>query len=1560
MGEQFSDYLGWTVWRCVCMTTDATGRNAALEGRWDLYRDGWPPLPNSGELQVARAWALGEFKRLANACGLDVDANADTFRIHGVNQRAGTPTTPDSLGNLLHAPFIPPFLRDPQTRDGSLTDGSGLKQLHRLLGGSGTLTGGLLRPGVSPTAEDTIAERAIRSLYDWRATLRFLSELRLLPDRGLTLVEPNPSVVDAFNVHITRNRRPNLVHSMLAHLREPARMRVLLTTNFDTLIEDAFAQRNRRLDVISVSIHGQLPDAETVHARDTLVKLHGTLTETRADFSLDTLPSLEDRRRFFHYVRGGPPKDGTEGHAASKSFVPGDLLVAGYSGSDARCVQMMKFVLDNDRAAKVFWVCHSERDFDRLSERFSERGYEKRVIVTVSERFDLLLYELHQRLCLSLPPGGSTYPGSYHVKHNAPPEKAFRSDERPGRQPLAAGASQIIDHFSWLGGSDANAAASKGDRARLAVIDGSAGVSRILADASRELTRRHGLQSVWLELEDFGDTASVAHELFQTIALRRGIFQLRHAQLCPSAPPRVGAYRLDDSPQDRRQAKECGASRLIEWGRHLDRLCVHLGLEAHRCLVSIYGRNGPGHCTGWHENKSHWGADEYGDHSRFGEFTIFLAALAKAGFNILYAPYTSRRRSQDRVHMDALRSALQGWSGLGDRRISIDAIDAVLEPHKSDEWLCHDFGELEGARVSRSNSSRSKPRSGDAVEPNNWGTLAGAFADLECRPLCYPIVLPREQPAARPQPSEYRSIVNDLLLKVFHLNHTSTTPYGRETTSATDADRDKIEVAALRGRYNLIYGASLFRQSRHYTAFLIEGLLRCPVRFNAEGVDNDLVRQQRLDEKLDAFNRSPLLFSRKPGGFAWTYRDIHTAMRCMAELTSQKVFEADQQSKRTLRLLPCEDLRARTHFWIGHWYARAFYVSNNAIPVLEAAFHFFQCAVHAQRANTPWLQGESNDDPLRRYRLHWWYLGLNQLTRTLRFGGRSIRFWLGRQPSRWFDEASSVLGALRQANRRIVGDCPADTSSRPLLESPHEALVVLLAAELEQLERWMTGTGPWLQNHNSLHGTSSGPQEDGDHEFRVVEPDLDSIDPKWWESFAPSTVVRRILEETETYVTNGDEQPEREMITKIELGLSRRGGEPESTGFSVGPREAAELLQTLVEWTFLVLSRAKREECAEPPVSLNVEGPGSRELRTLFVPMSIRRQWVRVCMLAQASEDAWHWLPAGPDSFGAAQASKAMAMYGLALARLGRFHEAHRRFAQAHALLSEVGSNPIVDLGILELRRAEAYLLEANLAKELADVMASYQEGDFDASAHNGELFEALSRPIDTDDISDAVAPKLITDSLNAVLRGSIKNDGEVRYLGPRRRGALWRWLHSKLGSEQVENWKQFNEALRRLSTAWCDDAWGCLERAESMLGGHTHSPLWWSRLRALQLQAFATCSHDRTNSHLSTYRALTHRVRHDAQQTVVDLWREGVAAEPDGDYNCIRMLDHCWRALATVTTGCRDELPAFSELRDAAQSLKDEPRPAGLSQRYLQLVMVRLEEDWKRRTAPTRPSSFS
>jgi len=1228
MGKQFTDYLGYTVWRCL--------RGDA----WDLRESGWPPDPNQMDIGAARSWALHKFRGIAKDCGLNIFPNTED-RITGTTRQS-----PVDSYRQLHEPVVPPFLR----ARGMTEPEIGAARQVLALWPEKVTRGGLPRPNRSPTSTEAIEERAIRSLHDWRATLQFLSELRVLEReedgqqiRRNVLTEPDSSIIDSFNVHITRGRRPNPVHYMLSHMREAARMRIILTTNFDTMIEDAFHAHHQRIDVVPVSVHGSLPHPDLVHSRDTLVKLHGELVETRADFSLDCDPKLEECRKFFHYVRGCEPGD-------KRGFLPSQLLVAGYSGSDARCVQLLKFVLDTDPHARIFWVCHARHDVEFVDKLFPRSEYGARMLVTVAARFDLLLLELYQRVRLHMPAGGDNFP----LNHEVPP-----TSSGPELPPTPAA---LKIH------ADVREKALKGATGGVFWVEGPSGVLPALRDAADMLTAEDGLSAVWLELEDCGSTAAVAHHLFQAIANRRGLFQLSHALLCPKR------FASND-PNSAKVDHE-------EWLDHIRQLVKHMGIEPHRWLIVLYARNGPGGCTGWEEG-NFWQQSEY------DKFDQLLKALAETKFVVLYAPYNAQRKKQDISHrnllLKLLRENLQplAWSR-----------KTIIAEYKF-------------------------PRTHDDVT----ATKIGLDTFLE--------------PST--QETNFKNVIEALLSQGIAVG-------GR-------SDRE------VRDRHSFLFGLTLFRQSRPYSALLTEGIISCPSRFNVEAQDNDYQRSTDLEtEWLEKYLKAPRAFLRKPGGFLWLYRDVRHGVRALL-LAAQH--SSSTSGHAHAGLWRRDETVSRAHYHIAEWYERAFLVSGHAGTLTEAAFHFYSAAVKAKdysaaTEKTPHLHDRG---------AHRWLVSVCELIRLLRVGRASVRFWMEHaQRLNWFhvDRAREVCDRLAAAASRIWLATPALEPSWRLLTA---RLLDMLRCELAWLGTEAQPAARIAQALSVL-GPELGQHSVPDRFCASVTSALDTREPDWWsdpnvgppKDSASFDLLRSLKE-------RGDKEPK---------NVLREWGQAWFGDYLTNPIRASFWVQELVEVAYICLRRATLDERLT-----SLRTPDDAELRR-----TLREEhgadWVKVCVLASAALQAASWTPPGQDEFVMRMRSKAETIYGLALAHLHRFREAHRRFNHAHALAVRAGSGGLhVMLGILELRRAEAYLIEAEVVGELQAKIAHAKL----AHAKGATLCKAdahLAKQLDID---------------------ARKNNRCA--------------------------------ALR-------DDAWCAAERAESLLAGRTHGSGWWVRLRTLQLWCLA------------------------------------------------------------------------------------------------------------------------
>ncbi|MEM7495915.1 MAG: SIR2 family protein, partial [Myxococcota bacterium] len=113
-------------------------------------------------------------------------------------------------------------------------------------------------------------------------------------------------VLDTFFLQIVDGKAPTIAHSSLALLSGSMRINKILTTNFDSLIEDAFLKYGDPITVFDVHVETGIPDQQLLIGHRSIVKLHGGRYGLRADYSLDEIPSENDRQNFLSYVLGRP------------------------------------------------------------------------------------------------------------------------------------------------------------------------------------------------------------------------------------------------------------------------------------------------------------------------------------------------------------------------------------------------------------------------------------------------------------------------------------------------------------------------------------------------------------------------------------------------------------------------------------------------------------------------------------------------------------------------------------------------------------------------------------------------------------------------------------------------------------------------------------------------------------------------------------------------------------------------------------------------------------------------------------------------------------------------------------------------------------------------------------------------------------------------------------------------------------------------------------------------------------------------------------------------------
>ena len=1086
MGMEFTDYLTWTVFRSVAPIEKL--KELGVETRWNVQRDGWPPPPTPTDREQLREWVYNEYRDLCKPHGVGVhseknDNIVDFLTVRQAQRPDGKAVPLDTEGMLLldshlRRPLLPSILFQ---RDRTTVNDAAVRQFLGLFGSEAAERNRLNQTDALLDSEDAIIERAIRALHDWRATLEFLAILGIKDpsqEQRPIIVERDPSVIDSFNLHITRGRKPNLAHTMLCHLSNPLRFRKLLTTNFDTLLEDAFRLLHENFEPIPVSVRGELPSPNTVHSLNCIVKLHGALTETRADFSLDLPPTAEDLDRFFHYVCGYYPSDrrGTGVTNPSPTYIPSHLLVCGYSGSDHRCVQMLKHVLFHSRQTKIYWVCHTEADFSSVQRIFSEKEIRSQVIATVTDRVDLLFLELYQQLTLRLPRGGF----SYQYSHDVPP-KLWPKDTELAELELDVSA-PLVDLFEDKKAKfiKQRTAEHKGElhkhepqksskstlwNHRLkewkpcwidveATPEGenkvSSGLTVVLGDAIDQIRRKPGNHAIWIEMEDYSDTFGIAHQILQTISLRLGQYQLEHAVLIPGRMRQMLqeieektkqeiANRKKNNPSPTptsdEEEEEMENAKAVLWCYVLSDLLDYLKIEPERYAVFLYARNFPGMCAGWQH--AMW------DKGTYKEFHIFIRALSALGFFVAYTPLTAERFDHEADKSRQIKKLAKQL--LADAKLDLRTKYGILagndlpppilnlftqfqdflgeyNDHLNTTLIDEDVDQ-EDPNFSSRYSERYNRQFKEVVD---YLSLPDAARGRD-RIFCLIKVKPQHR-HTRPLMDILRELVDSKIGKVHVI---------RQASPVTPKEQP-----ALHQELFFMLASTHFRRSRPFTIFLKNPVFAPPKEFNVNGHDNDWSRDLLADSWLQHYRDKGLVWW-KTGGNHWFFRDARLGLRHLLRhawyIQPSKI---EGTMKPQLVRHPGQ-FSAGIHYWAAQYYFQAFCSTSHAVPLCEALHHLVQCI----RAVPFALRAHDTEDEFQAdYKSYLLVRSLNDLIKFIRMGYSSMFFWLDRPAAdAWFHPAKTSV-VIQLING--VRDCVHKGSNglKGLLSQAHtDALIVELA-----------------------------------------------------------------------------------------------------------------------------------------------------------------------------------------------------------------------------------------------------------------------------------------------------------------------------------------------------------------------------------------------------------------------------------------------------------------------------------------------------------------------------------
>lgn len=1089
MGLDFTNFLANTV-------------RLVLEKQHDLRSQGWPRHPDSKSNEETRQWVFSGFENVCKRLGYQVIS--EPGRLHFVTelkQNSDSSVSTGEISSLMDAferPLVPQLIRSHTAERQDEVTRRVLRQLGRSANPHQPQ-----RAVLSGAMNPNIVHAGIKSLCDWRETLRFLASIEFSSASGQKWVtlrqEPDQSLIDSFNTYITRDKQPNLAHKMLAHLAEPLRIRTVLSTNFDSLTEQAFEDFFLKLKVFPVSVKGGLPEPRAVRAQECLIKLHGDLLETRADPSLDQEPTEEDKARFAAY------------------FSPGqvNLLVIGYSAADLRCAELIRHALDSTTRLNVYWISVTQSDVDRVTKLF--QIYDQRVFVHRTARPDLLLYELYQRVALSLPPGGVTY----EFSHSIPPAP-FQSESHVRQKDVQSLFGQLKDDKGCNLIKAATAVLGKTSpdvsvrelarqaivqRAKEAIVrriapppepdtsrDSSvskslsdtfdvrdthsglvftiaAGAVRALRESLVELRDTHHRQCLWFELQDYPDADSLARDIMRVISLRLGRFQLQHVTLHPPATLKELC------------GKEESDTGVEAFTAALKAQFDELEVDYTNWTIFLYGRDAPGGCSSWFMKI--W------DKTAYEELWLLMKCLTRCGIGVIYAPLTPERAKRKQ---------------------------------KAGEELAKQFeAEQENAR----HSAFIKARKADCnfASPDECG--------LESHQL--------EIHADRISTSRdiHSRIIYELKLR--------------------DEDRDKYQ------KHLFLYALTLFRQSRHPSALFSEGAYPCEFRFNQDYKDNDYERDKNVAIWIDQLKAARAIYE-KPGGYVWMHRDVRLNLQRYLE---SRVFQVGEGT----RFLG-EEL-GRRHFWIGDWYFKAFAASGHFLPLLESLFHRFQAAKYACWSRPKSLKLETDGPAIYNHRFVLFRSAVIEILKALEIGRPWFKLWLASPvPLVNFSNFQEVETGLKEFHRRL-SDGLSKVKGR---KEPEE--ISLLARRFANISSALLSEGGALQSRPYLPPVQSTRPKDASplevsHTKDVVNAGEEAFADDFCKAFkrlkADENLLVAIQGEKDAKLSNGHSFEQRLSSAKAEWLL--KPGIDAST--------VHQLVWLLGEYAYLLIRRAKLKYHAE-------------------------------------------------------------------------------------------------------------------------------------------------------------------------------------------------------------------------------------------------------------------------------------------------------------------------------------------------------------------------------------------
>jgi hypothetical protein len=392
----------------------------------------------------------------------------------------------------------------------------------------------------------SVLQEGYGAMAEWRTALLFLSRLvresdapKSLYSGRLMLGLPRQEIIDACFREVMRGKHPSLNHHMLSALSGLLRIDVVLSTNFDDLLERAFSASRNALEVFEVHLEGALPNWATISRVRALVKLHGSKQLLRADYSLDGEPTDSDKKHFLQYLIGGEldeanfqdPAASTISQHGGLSPAANHLLVMGVGATERRTCAFIQHAWENLSNFKVYWICHTETDVENVTKlteacrlrsqhlRDEATGTEPWSIVLRHTDIGLLLLQLYQIIRRNIPPFGTVFPSVSRIAQPPLPTLTAILAGQTSEQTTVTKLKSVLESFEHPG-----FASPEFTKYRIVTVSSQTKVRGLTAECAsvfRELEHNH--VCLWIDMNDISSTDNLFEVMLETAFLKLGL-----------------------------------------------------------------------------------------------------------------------------------------------------------------------------------------------------------------------------------------------------------------------------------------------------------------------------------------------------------------------------------------------------------------------------------------------------------------------------------------------------------------------------------------------------------------------------------------------------------------------------------------------------------------------------------------------------------------------------------------------------------------------------------------------------------------------------------------------------------------------------------------------------------------------------------------------------------------------------------------------------------------------------------------------------------------------------